>query len=89
MIVSTCNRVEILASLDSPDADLAAFIHRHFGVDPALLAPHLYQHRDQDVTQQEKLDQFVRARGGMPASANEREQLFREFVKWSEARARR
>jgi TRAP-type uncharacterized transport system substrate-binding protein len=49
----------------------------------------LDQHRDQDVTQQEKLDQFVRARGGMPASANEREQLFREFVKWSEARERR
>jgi len=49
----------------------------------------LDRHRDQDVTQREKFDQFVRARGGTPASADERDQLFREFVKWSEARAHR
>jgi len=49
----------------------------------------LDQHRDADVTQREKFEQFVRARGGTTASADEREQLFREFVKWSEARARR
>jgi glutamyl-tRNA reductase len=49
MIVSTCNRVEMLASVDSPDADLAAFLHRHFALDPALLAPHVYEHRDRDA----------------------------------------
>ncbi|MGB9408915.1 MAG: glutamyl-tRNA reductase [Terracidiphilus sp.] len=49
MIVSTCNRVEILAAVDSPSADLASFLHRHFGLDPALLAPHLYEHRDQEA----------------------------------------
>ena len=49
MIVSTCNRVEMLASVDSPDADLTAFLHRHFGLDPALLAPHVYEHRDRDA----------------------------------------
>jgi glutamyl-tRNA reductase len=50
MIVSTCNRVEILAAVESPDAaDLAGFLHRHFGLDPALLAPHLYEHRDQEA----------------------------------------
>lgn len=49
MIVSTCNRVEIIASIESPDADLTAFLHRHFGLDPALLAPHIYQHRDQEA----------------------------------------
>jgi glutamyl-tRNA reductase len=49
MIVSTCNRVEILASLDSPDVDLVTFLSRHFGLDPAMLAPHLYQHRDQEA----------------------------------------
>jgi glutamyl-tRNA reductase len=54
MIVSTCNRVEMLAVLDSPntdspDADLAGFLHRQFGLDPALLAPHIYRHTDQDA----------------------------------------
>lgn len=47
MIVSTCNRVEIVAALESPETDLTAFLHRHFGLDPNLLAPHIYQHRDQ------------------------------------------
>jgi len=49
MIVSTCNRVEILAAIESPDVDLTGFLHRHFELDPALLAPHIYQHRDQDA----------------------------------------
>ncbi len=54
MIVSTCNRVEILAAVDLPDLDsptagLTAFLHRHFGLDPALLAPHLYEHRDREA----------------------------------------
>ena len=54
MIVSTCNRVELLAVLNSPegessDTDLAGFLHRQFGLDPALLAPHIYRHYDQDA----------------------------------------
>ena len=59
MIVSTCNRVEMLAVLNSPNpdtpnadeasADLAGFLNRQFGLDPALLAPHLYRHTDQDA----------------------------------------
>ena len=49
MIVSTCNRVELLAAVDASDADLAGFLHRHFGLDPALLGPHLYEHRDREV----------------------------------------
>ena len=49
MIVSTCNRVEIVASIESPEADLTAFLHRHFGLDAALLAPHIYEHRDQEA----------------------------------------
>jgi glutamyl-tRNA reductase len=49
MIVSTCNRVELLASVDSPQIDLAAFLHQHFGLDPALLAPHIYREDDQDA----------------------------------------
>jgi glutamyl-tRNA reductase len=49
MIVSTCNRVELLAAVDSPDADLAGFLHRQFGLDPALLKPHIYERHDRDA----------------------------------------
>jgi glutamyl-tRNA reductase len=49
MIVSTCNRVEMLAAIESPETDLTAFLHHHFGLDQALLAPHIYQHRDRQA----------------------------------------
>jgi glutamyl-tRNA reductase len=49
MIVSTCNRVEILSAVESPAIDVTSFLHRHFGLDPTLLAPHLYEHRDQEA----------------------------------------
>ncbi len=49
MIVSTCNRVEMLAAVESPETDLTAFLHHHFGLDQALLAPHIYQHRDRQA----------------------------------------
>jgi glutamyl-tRNA reductase len=49
MIVSTCNRVELLAAVESPETDLTRFLHSHFGLDPALLAPHVYEHRDYEA----------------------------------------
>src|SRR5512146_2407749 len=49
MIVSTCNRVELLAALESGSTDLLAFLHQRFGIDPAELAPHIYEHRDQEA----------------------------------------
>jgi glutamyl-tRNA reductase len=49
MIVSTCNRVELLAAVDSPDADVAGFLHKYFGLDPALLEPHLYREIGQEA----------------------------------------
>ena len=49
MIVSTCNRVEMLASVESPDTDLKGFMHRHFGLDPSLLAAHIYEQHDRDA----------------------------------------
>jgi glutamyl-tRNA reductase len=49
MIVSTCNRVEILAVVESPNAVLHSFLQRHFNLDPALLTRHLYEHRDRDA----------------------------------------
>ena len=49
MIVSTCNRVEMLAAVESPETDLTEFLNHHFGLDRTVLAPHIYQHRDQDA----------------------------------------
>ncbi len=49
MIVSTCNRVELLAAVEGPDADLTGFLHRHFGLDRALLEPHIYKQTDRDA----------------------------------------
>ena len=49
IILSTCNRVEILTAADSPTVDIAGFLHRHFSVDPALLRPHLYEYRDREA----------------------------------------
>ena len=46
MIVSTCNRVELLAAVESPETDLTGFLHRQFGLDRALLEPHIYQEHD-------------------------------------------
>jgi glutamyl-tRNA reductase len=46
MIVSTCNRVELLAAVESRETDLKVFLYRHFGLDPALLEPHIYVQRD-------------------------------------------
>ena len=47
MIVSTCNRVELITALDAKEADLAGFLCRQFSLDPATLASHIYEHRDQ------------------------------------------
>jgi glutamyl-tRNA reductase len=53
MIVSTCNRVEILAAVESSSLDsspdLTTFLQRHFNLAPALLVPHLYVHRDREA----------------------------------------
>lgn len=49
MIVSTCNRVEMLAAVESPSTDIAGFLHNQFGLDPTELGPHIYQHYDQDA----------------------------------------
>ncbi|MFP5235652.1 MAG: glutamyl-tRNA reductase [Acidobacteriota bacterium] len=49
MIVSTCNRVELITALDSAEVDLTGFLCNQFGLDPALLADHVYQHRDRNA----------------------------------------
>jgi len=49
MIVSTCNRVELVAAVESPEIDLTGFLHRQFGLDRALLEPHIYRQTDRDA----------------------------------------
>jgi glutamyl-tRNA reductase len=49
MILSTCNRVEILTAADSPDVDISNFLHRHFSIDLAVLRPHIYEYRDREA----------------------------------------
>ena len=49
MIVSTCNRVEMLAAVDSPDTDIRNFLYTQFGLQKTELGPHIYEHRDQEA----------------------------------------
>ena len=49
MIVSTCNRVELLAAVEGPDAPIAGFLSSYFGIDAQVLAPHLYEYHDKDA----------------------------------------
>ncbi len=47
MILSTCNRVEMLAATNSPGVDVSNFLLEHLAIDAAELRPHLYEYRDQ------------------------------------------
>jgi glutamyl-tRNA reductase len=49
MIVSTCNRVELLATVEGDTVDPAEFLFSEFGVEASLLRPHLYEHRGQEA----------------------------------------
>ncbi|HZQ19369.1 MAG TPA: glutamyl-tRNA reductase [Terriglobales bacterium] len=49
MILSTCNRVEVLANTSNGSTDLRQFLHQHFSLEPSSYAPHLYEYRQRDV----------------------------------------
>jgi glutamyl-tRNA reductase len=49
MIVSTCNRVEILAEVENSEVDVAGFLAQRSGLDSTVLSPHLYEHRDHEA----------------------------------------
>src|ERR1700734_444300 len=49
MILSTCNRVELLTSQEPDAPHLLDFLGNYFGIEPQLLAPHLYEYRQQDA----------------------------------------
>ena len=49
MIVSTCNRVELLAVTEGPDVRLGGFLTQYFGIEPEVLNPHLYEYYGKDA----------------------------------------
>ncbi len=49
LILSTCNRVELLAQTRNGGADLRAFLRDYFQLEDSILDPHLYEYREQDA----------------------------------------
>jgi glutamyl-tRNA reductase len=49
LILSTCNRVEILAHTAGENADLRQFLRRHFDLEPSFYEPHLYEYFQNDA----------------------------------------
>jgi glutamyl-tRNA reductase len=49
MIVSTCNRVELVAVLEDRTAQLSSFLTNQFGLQSEVLLPHLFEYRDQEA----------------------------------------
>jgi glutamyl-tRNA reductase len=49
MILSTCNRVEILAQTQNGSGDLHAFVHNYFKVEPGRFEPHLYEYHEKEA----------------------------------------
>jgi glutamyl-tRNA reductase len=46
LILSTCNRVELLVCYEDSDPRLAEYLNRRFSVDAQSLQPHLYEHHE-------------------------------------------
>ncbi|HZU09704.1 MAG TPA: glutamyl-tRNA reductase [Pseudacidobacterium sp.] len=46
MVLSTCNRVELLACHESAHPDLLVFLQKFLGVDTTQLRPHVYEYRE-------------------------------------------
>ncbi|MGH9498355.1 MAG: glutamyl-tRNA reductase [Terriglobales bacterium] len=49
LILSTCNRVELLAQTRNGGADLRAFLRDYFQLDDSTLNPHLYEYREREA----------------------------------------
>ena len=49
MIVSTCNRVEMLARTTNGSADLQGFLRQFYGFDPGPYRKYLYEHHSRDA----------------------------------------
>src|ERR1700757_2457607 len=51
LIISTCNRVEVLAGLKNGTADLRGFLRDYFHLDPSEFNKHLYEFREHEAVQ--------------------------------------
>lgn len=49
MILSTCNRVELLVSHNGREPQLPEFLAEHFSLDRSVLEPHLYRYQDEEA----------------------------------------
>lgn len=49
MILSTCNRVELLVSHNGFEPHLPDFLASHFALDRSVLEPHLYRYQDEEA----------------------------------------
>ncbi len=49
LILSTCNRVEMITHTVNGSADLRGFLHQHFKLAPQELDSHVYEFRDKDA----------------------------------------
>jgi len=53
MILSTCNRVELVTAQEGGDetrsADLLSFLNQYFALPPAMVQPHLYEYREREA----------------------------------------
>ncbi len=49
LILSTCNRVELLARTQNGGADLRGFLGNFFKMDRSVMDPHLYEYRESDA----------------------------------------
>ena len=49
MMISTCNRVEVVTHTTNGAADLRGFLHQHFHLKAEELDPHLYEFREKDA----------------------------------------
>jgi glutamyl-tRNA reductase len=49
MVISTCNRVELVTHTANGHADLRGFLHSQFQLKPEELDPHLYEFREKDA----------------------------------------
>jgi len=51
MILSTCNRVELLACHEASSPDLLGFLQSYLGIDTGSLRPHTYEYRETEAVQ--------------------------------------
>ncbi|HEX4310969.1 MAG TPA: glutamyl-tRNA reductase [Acidobacteriaceae bacterium] len=49
MILSTCNRVELLVAHNGLEPQLPGFLAEHFSLDRSALEPHLYRYQDEEA----------------------------------------